>query len=134
MTIFDKILAHEIPSYKVYEDQDTYAFLDISAVTPGHTLVISKHEGIDFLDIEEHSYLQVMKVAKTLAKVIVEKLGANGCNLLTNARPVAGQTVMKFHVHIIPRYNDQDKLTLLFHDNPEKNLEEIHQKLKELVV
>ncbi len=130
MTIFDKILKQEIPSYKIYEDQDTYAFLDISAVTPGHTLVISKQPGETFLDIDEAHYLQVMKVAQKIAKEIVEKFGAKGCNLLTNAQPVAGQTVMKFHVHIIPRYDENDHLTIHFHENPDKDLESVFKKLK----
>lgn len=129
MTIFDKILQQEIPSYKVYEDQDTYAFLDIAQATKGHTLVISKHPGEDFLTMDPLHYQQVMNVSQTLAQDICHKLGANGCNLLTNAQPIAGQTVMKFHVHILPRYDEEDGLTIAFHPRKETTIEETHQKL-----
>ena len=129
MTLFDKILNQEIPSFKIYEDQDTYAFLDIAQATKGHTLVISKHPGEDFLNMDPLHYQQVMTVAQTLAKEICEKLGARGCNLLTNAQPIAGQTVMKFHVHILPRYDSQDHLTIAFHPHEQTQIEETYQQL-----
>jgi len=113
-TIFDKILAGELPSYKVYEDDDVYAFLDISQVTPGHTLVIPKIPSPSLLETDDDVAALVFRTATVLAKAIVAALNADGCNILTNAHPSAGQQVMYFHVHILPRFNDDNGIGMSF--------------------
>lgn len=113
-TIFSKILDGSIPSHKIYEDADTYAFLDISQITPGHTLVIPKVPSYSLLETDDELAAKVFKVATKLAKHIVKVLHADGCNILTNAHPVSGQEVFHFHVHIIPRFVDDNGFQLKF--------------------
>ena len=116
MCIFCKIINGDIPSKKIYEDEDILAILDISQATKGHTLVIPKKHFDNLLSIDDNEYLKVMKKVKDLAKVIVKAFDAKGCNILNNCNSVAGQSVMHFHVHIIPRYEEND-LKLEFTDH-----------------
>ena len=102
--IFCKIAAGIIPSHKVYEDDDVLAFLDISQVTPGHTLVISKKHYANFLTAEKDVMHKVMDVAQRIGQAEMSILGAKGVNILTNVNKEAGQSVFHFHVHVIPRY------------------------------
>ena len=102
--IFCKIAKGEIPSHKVYEDDDVLAFLDISQVTPGHTLVISKKHYDNFLSAEKDIMHKVMDVAQRIGQAQISILGAKGVNILTNVNKEAGQSVFHFHVHVIPRY------------------------------
>lgn len=102
--IFCKIIKGEIPSSKVYEDDDVLAILDISQVTRGHTLVISKKHCSNFLSTPKEDMHKVMDVAQRIGQVAISVLGAKGVNILTNVNEEAGQTIMHFHVHVIPRY------------------------------
>ncbi len=102
--VFCKIIDGEIPSYTIYEDDDVIAFLDISQVTRGHTLVVSKKHFDNFLATPSDVMHKVMDVAQKIGQAQITRLGAKGVNILTNCYPEAGQTVMHFHVHVIPRY------------------------------
>lgn len=113
-TVFDQILTGAIPSYKLYEDDTVYAFLDISQITPGHTLVIPKKPSLSLLETDEATAQAVFNITTKLAKKIVTALGATGCNILTNAHESAGQEVMYFHVHIIPRFVDDTGIDIVF--------------------
>lgn len=129
--IFCKIIDGEIPCYKIYEDNDVLAFLDISQVTKGHTLVVSKKHYDNFLTIPQEEMHKVMDVAQRIGQTQIKFLGAEGVNILSNAYPAAGQTVMHFHVHVIPRYNKQDELILEFKNNAEGlNLPAIAEQIK----
>lgn len=130
MTIFSKIIAKEIPATIIYEDDDVLAFLDLAQTTKGHTLVIPKKVSVNFLDVSEQDLQKVMRVAQSLAKQIKENLGAQGINILSNAGEIAGQTVMYFHVHIIPRYSKDDTINISFTDNQGQDLEAIAQEIK----
>lgn len=123
MCIFCKIINGEIPSKKLYEDDYVVAILDISQATKGHTLVLPKKHFSNLLEIDNEYYLKVMTVVKELSAKIVNNLGAEGVNILNNCGEAAGQTVMHFHVHIIPRYKDDD-LKIEF-TNHSLDLEEI---------
>ncbi|MEK7510658.1 MAG: HIT family protein [Patescibacteria group bacterium] len=103
-TIFEKIIAREIPATIIYEDEATLAFLDIAPNNPGHTLVIPKVHTRNILDISEDSWLAVMKTVHKLAPVIKEAVDADGINIAMNNEPAAGQVVFHAHVHIIPRH------------------------------
>lgn len=116
MCVFCKIINGEIPSKKIYEDEDVLAILDISQATKGHTLVMPKKHFKNILEIEDYEYLKVMDKVKDLAQVIVKTFNANGCNIINNCNEVAGQTVDHFHVHILPRYN-KEELTIKFGEN-----------------
>ena len=114
--IFCKIAEGVIPSHKVYEDDDVLAFLDISQVTPGHTLVISKKHYSNFLTTEKDVMHKVMDVAQRIGQAQMSILGAKGVNILTNVNKEAGQSVFHFHVHVIPRYvaNDGFRIEMKF--------------------
>lgn len=112
--IFCKIINNEIPSYKVYEDDYVLAFLDITQVTPGHTLVISKEHYTNIFDIPEETFLKVQKVVYQLSQEIVTKMNAKGVNILNNNNEIAGQTVFHYHTHIIPRYSHDDAFVVEF--------------------
>ena len=115
-TIFEKIIDGEIPSYKIYEDEHVYSFLDVFPITKGHTLVIPKKHYKNILEVNDETLTHLIVVTKKLANKIVKNLNANGVNILTNANEIAGQTVMHFHIHIIPRYNQDDKIEINFTD------------------
>lgn len=119
MCIFCKIINGDIPSAKIYEDEDVLAILDISQATKGHTLVLPKKHFANLLEIEDYEYLKVMNKVKDLAKAITKAFNAKGCNILNNCGESAGQTVMHFHVHIIPRYDNND-IKIEFTDNNSK--------------
>jgi histidine triad (HIT) family protein len=115
--IFCKIVKGEIPCYKVYEDDDVLAFLDISQTTKGHTLVISKEHSRNLLYVPKDVLAKVMGAAQQIAQAQVASLGAKGVNIINNTNEMAGQTVMHFHVHVIPRYSNEDALRLEFNSN-----------------
>lgn len=115
--IFCKIANKEIPGKYVYEDELCVAFLDLSQVTPGHTLVVPKKHVTNILEVDEKLAGHLFEVVTKLAKKITSSLQASGCNILSNAGEVAGQSVMHFHIHIIPRYDDRDGFTMTFKNN-----------------
>lgn len=102
--IFCRIIAGEIPSAKIYEDDDVLAILDISQTTKGHTLVLPKAHYENFLSCPQETLHKVFDVAQRIGQAEISVLGAKGVNILTNVGEVAGQSVMHFHVHVIPRY------------------------------
>ena len=115
--IFCKIVRGDIPCHKVYEDDDVLALLDISQTTKGHTLVISKEHFRNLLYVPKDILAKVMGAAQKIAQAQVASLGAKGVNIINNTNEVAGQTVMHFHVHVIPRYSNEDALRLEFNSN-----------------
>jgi histidine triad (HIT) family protein len=109
--IFCKIVAGELPSFKVYEDEKTLAFLDIHPVHAGHTLVAPKKHVLNIFDISPEDWAAVAEVVRMLATVIDKAVDADGVNIAMNNREHAGQVVPHAHVHIIPRFkNDGLKL------------------------
>jgi histidine triad (HIT) family protein len=130
MCIFCKIINKEIPASILYEDEDVCAILDISQVTRGHTLVMPKEHFDNILVCPPVLLSKIISVTQMLSKDIVNKLNANGVNVLTNANPAAGQSVMHFHMHIIPRFDESDGLILKFKENPTPELNKIAELLK----
>ena len=104
--IFCKILAGELPALIVDEDERTIAFMDIAPATRGHALVIPRAHSTDLLSIEPEDLAAVALAAQRLATRAKVRLGADGVNLLNACGRAAWQTVFHFHVHVIPRYED----------------------------
>lgn len=102
--IFCKIVSGELPSYKVYEDERTFAFLDIRPVNAGHTLVIPKKHSTNILDIAQEDWAAVAEAVRVVSLAIDKGLGADGVNIGMNNREHAGQVVYHPHVHVIPRF------------------------------
>ena len=126
--IFCKIINGEIPSYKIYENEYTYAFLDISKDCYGHTLVIPKQHSKNILDTETTYLSEVFKTVKLLCNHY-QAHGFEGFNILNNNNACAEQSVDHFHVHIIPRKSD-DKLKIFPVLEEQKiDLAEVHKKL-----
>ena len=112
--IFCKIIAGEIPSSTVYEDDQVVAFLDISQVTPGHTLVVPKQHFRNLLEMDADSASQLFARVPDIARKVMKATGAKGMNILNNNEEIAGQTVFHTHVHLAPRYDETDGLQISF--------------------
>ena len=104
--MFCKIIAGELPAEKVAEDEHTVAFMDINPWTRGHALVIPREHSKNLYEISDDDLAATMAAAKRLAGTVRDKLGAAGVNLLNSCEAAAWQTVFHFHVHVIPRYED----------------------------
>jgi histidine triad (HIT) family protein len=104
--LFCKIVAGEIPATVVAEDERTIAFMDINPATRGHLLVIPRAHARDVHEIEPDDLRAVVTSAQQLAARQLERLGADGVNLLNSSGAAAWQTVFHFHLHVIPRYAD----------------------------
>ncbi len=101
--IFAKIIAGELPCHKVYEDDHSFAFLDIMPRTAGHTLVLPRTAAENILDIDAESLAHLMATVRKLAPKIVKAMDADGFILQQFNGAAAGQTVFHLHVHILPR-------------------------------
>jgi histidine triad (HIT) family protein len=102
--LFCKIIAGEIPSTRVYEDERTVAFMDINPATRGHLLVVPREHTRDLLSIDPEDLAAVAASSQKLAAALYERLDADGVNLLNSCGRAAWQTVFHFHMHVIPRY------------------------------
>ncbi|MFL5863758.1 MAG: HIT family protein [Solirubrobacteraceae bacterium] len=102
--LFCKIVDGEIPSQRVDEDERTIAFMDINPGTRGHALVIPRAHAANLLEIEAEDLAATVAAAQRLARIEVERLGADGVNLINSCGSAAWQTVFHFHIHVIPRY------------------------------
>ncbi|WP_288744783.1 HIT family protein [uncultured Enterococcus sp.] len=118
--IFCSILAHDIPSHKVYEDDKVYAFLDITQVTPGHTLVIPKVHVSDIFEYDEalaaDVFSRIPKIARALEASFPDM---EGLNIINNNKEIAYQSVFHSHIHLIPRYEKEDDFALHFGNHME---------------
>ena len=115
--IFCKILAGEIPCFKLYEDDDSLAFMDINPANEGHALVIPREHGEDVHAISDSAIAATVITAKKVAAAVEKTLQPDGMNLLQCNGPAAGQTVLHFHMHVLPR-RDGDDLKLNWGLNP----------------
>jgi histidine triad (HIT) family protein len=104
--LFCKIVAGELPATIVAEDDRTVAFMDINPATRGHALVVPRAHAADLLAVAEDDLAACAAAAKRLAARAKDALGADGVNLLNSCGAAAWQTVFHFHVHVIPRYDD----------------------------
>lgn len=129
--IFCKIAAGEIPSSTLYEDDDVRVILDLGPASKGHMLILPKQHYKDLTELPEELGGKILGIAKKLGTASMECLGADGFNIIQNNKEVAGQTVMHFHMHVIPRYKEGPHLPLW---NPgklgEEEAKEILEKIK----
>jgi histidine triad (HIT) family protein len=121
-SIFTKIIKGEIPSYKVYEDDLVYAFLDIYPIQPGHTLVVPKKQVDHLDDLDEHAYLHMFGVVKKISIRVKQVFGANRACL-----QVLGFDIPHAHVHVIPCNKGQD-----FYHLPDRSQEPDRVALSEI--
>lgn len=134
--IFCKIINQEIPSYKIYEDEYVYAFLDLSQTTKGHTLVIPKEHKKDIFEYDDKLagkvFARIPKIARGLEKAFPDM---QGLNILNNNKEAAYQTIFHSHIHLIPRYGKDDDFSISFgnHQYSEQQLKDIAEKIKKEV-
>ncbi len=130
--IFCKIVKGEIPSYKVYEDDNLYAFLDIFPQYKGHTLIIPKEHHESIFDLPDLMAAEILPLGKRLVKAIEKECNADGYNFLQNNREHAGQAVFHYHMHIIPRYKSKGPEGMPGIHAPNVKYEPTPEELKEL--
>ena len=109
--VFCKIVAGEVPSFKLFEDDATLAFMDINPANEGHALVIPKAHSADLYSISDESLAHTVATAKKVAFALSRALKPDGLNLVQCNGPAAAQSVMHFHVHVLPRVAD-DRLAM----------------------
>ena len=115
--LFCKIIAGELPSQIIDSDDRTISFMDISPATRGHALVVPRNHARDLLEIDRDDLEATIVAAQRLARRVKERLAADGVNLLNSCGQAAWQTVFHFHIHVIPRYED-DPLRLPWKPHP----------------
>lgn len=109
--IFCKIANGDIPSKMLYEDEEFKVILDVGPATRGHALILPKNHYANLYELPDELAAKAMLLAKKMATLMTEKLGCDGFNLVQNNGKAAGQTVFHFHLHLIPRY-EEDGQTL----------------------
>lgn len=110
--IFCEIAKGNIPAETIYEDKDFRVILDVAPATRGHALILPKMHGRDLTEIPEELCGKAFFLAGKLGKIMMEKLGAAGFNVVQNNGIEAGQTVFHFHIHVIPRYENGPHIVL----------------------
>ncbi|MDP6831026.1 MAG: HIT family protein [Alphaproteobacteria bacterium] len=101
--IFCKIIAGEIPSFKLYEDERTFAMMDINPFNDGHCLVITKAHAVNLLDADAADLAAVLPTVQKVARAVETALEPEGINIIQANDPAAGQTVFHYHCHVFPR-------------------------------
>lgn len=121
--IFCKIINGELPSKTVYEDDSFKAIMDIMPSAMGHVIVVAKNHAEDIFEMSEEDLSKAMIVARKVARAVKDATGCDGVNLLQNNGVAAGQTVFHFHIHIVPRF-DNDTIRIKW-DTLSPQMEEI---------
>jgi histidine triad (HIT) family protein len=130
--IFCKIVRGDIPSRQVYADDHAYAFLDVSPWHRGHSLVVPRRHVPDLITADP-ALTEIAPAVETVARLLVERLDADGVNLVSSTGAVAGQEVFHLHVHVVPRYADEPGLRALVNPAPatDGELDAVHHQLTE---
>ena len=129
--IFCKIANGEIPSRTLEENDKFRVVLDVGPATKGHALILPKDHYANLYELPEETAADVMKLAKKMAIRMKEKLHCDGLNLVQNNEPAAGQTVFHFHLHLIPRYENDNQQINWVPGKP--TAEEMDKVLQELI-
>jgi histidine triad (HIT) family protein len=129
--VFCKIIAKQIPATLVHEDEATLAFMDIGQVNPGHVLVAAKAHAENVYALDNEQAAAVFQTVAKVARAIRSAFSPEGLSIYqANGKP-AGQTVFHFHMHLVPRYdNDGMKLTWPVKNPPREKLEESAEKIR----
>ena len=129
--IFCKIISGDLPSRRIYEDDHAVAFLDIAAWHRGHTLVVPKRHVTDMIT-GTPSLPEIAPSIDAVARMLMHRLAADGMNIFSSARDIAGQEVFHMHVHVVPRYADEPGLDLLINRGvvPDGELESVYRQIQ----
>lgn len=129
--IFCKIANGEIPSKTLYEDDLFRVILDLGPATKGHALIVPKEHFANLYELPDETAAQAMILAKKMAALMKDRLGCDGLNVIQNNGETAGQTVFHFHMHLIPRYEDDSQKIGW---EPGKPKEEELEEIRKLIV
>ena len=129
--IFCKIIAGELPSDKIYEDEEVLAFMDIRPVARGHALVVPKKHSEDLLTTDDAILDGLLPKVKKIATAVMNGVKADGVNITTNHGAAAGQVVFHLHFHIIPRIKGDGLKPWQHHDSEPKTRAEIAEAIKQ---
>jgi histidine triad (HIT) family protein len=130
--LFCGIVAGQVPSQIVDSDEHTVAFMDISPATPGHSLVVPRNHSSDLMEVSDEDLEHTMLATRRLARRIKEVLDPDGFNILNSCGPAAWQTIFHFHVHVIPRYDDDPlKLPWIPRGGDEQEIAAIADRLRD---
>lgn len=129
--IFCKLANGEIPTNKIYEDDDFTVIMDASPATKGHSLILPKEHYANLYEIPEDTAAKVLPLAKKLVSHMTDVLKCDGFNVLQNNGETAGQTVFHFHMHLIPRYKGKEQILNWSHETfTDEEMKEICSSLK----
>ena len=126
--LFCAIVAGTIPSRQVYADDAAVAFLDINPWHRGHTVLVPRRHVADLLELPE-GLGELTPAISATSRLLVDRLGADGLNLLSNAGAVAGQEIFHLHVHLIPRFADRPGMAGLMERETGIDLDEVHRRI-----
>lgn len=130
-TIFTKIINRQIPAEILYESDHVIAIIDIMPIHYGHALIIPKKEYKNFLDVPENELGELMAVTQKVAKSLVKTFHLEGFNFFANNGEVAGQSVFHFHIHVTPRYaNDNISFHLNLKKYADGQMKEVADKIR----
>jgi histidine triad (HIT) family protein len=130
-TIFSKIIAREIPAEILYETENVIAIIDIMPIHYGHALIIPKKEYKTFLEVPESEVGELLIVTQKIAKSLVKTFKLEGFNFFSNNGEIAGQSVFHFHIHITPRYtNDNISFVLSLKKYAEGQMKDVADKIR----
>ncbi|MGT2933894.1 HIT family protein [Streptococcus catagoni] len=134
--IFCKIINGHIPSSKIYEDEQVIAFLDISQTTPGHTLLVPKKHVRNILDMDQETAAETFSRLPKLARAVHKATDALAINIINNNEALAGQSVFHAHIHIVPRYSEDDGISISYttHEPDFEKLGLLADKIKKEVI
>lgn len=129
--LFCGIVAGEVPAQIVDSDEHTVSFLDINPATPGHALVIPRRHAADLMEVPDQDLERTMVAARRLARRMDETLEPDGFNVLNSCRPAAWQTVFHYHLHVVPRYEDDPlKLPWIPRGGDAKEIEAVADRIR----
>ncbi|HOA87878.1 HIT family protein [Propioniciclava tarda] len=126
--LFCRIVAGDIPSRQVYAGDDAVAFLDIAPFKRGHTLVVSRQHVSDAL-ADADVLASLAPAITAVGRLLTERLGAQGMNILTNVGEVSGQSVFHLHVHLIPRFQDASGIEAMLTRDDDIDVDEVYRRL-----
>ncbi len=127
--IFCKIIAGEIPSTAVYEDEDFRAILDVNPAARGHVIILPKKHAANIFELDEAEASKVFPIAKKIATAVMKTYHCDGVNILQNNGEAAGQTVFHLHVHVVPRYYG-DGVTIMWKAGETPDLQAVADEIK----
>jgi histidine triad (HIT) family protein len=132
--VFCKIINHSLPAEILYETGRVIAILDINPIHHGHALVIPKTHCVDFLSIPETDLHEVLHASQLVARALVHCFGLEGFNIFSNNGRIAGQSVFHFHMHVTPRYPDDDiRFVLKLKSYPRGTMEDYARRIREFL-